>query len=252
MSQTTTRSRLEACAKLPTLLRAFAERPTKSARWKEFCKILSQNRHVLLQKSLELVHLKASQCKFAILVHCKHCNYLFVRISSARFKIGMKKAQAILHWKWHSKKKDNSFSSTFYENVSFMTEQQFSKHNSTFKMQIQNSMNANPRQPTKWDKVYKTMTKWTYSITTLKLQCFSIWRRAWEQEWLDDLQVVSLTDVQRVSEHEISQSPQGISHSSVGSFAFQPMGRQPALLLFGQPYIFSTSWWEDMGHITTM
>lgn len=124
-----------------------------------------------------------------------------------------------------------------------MTEQQFLTHNSTFKMQIQNSMNANnPRQSTKWDKFYKTTTKWTYSITTLKLQYFSIWRRAWEQEWLDVLQVVSLTDVKRISQHEISQSPQGISHSGVGSFALQPMGRQPALLLFGQPYIFSTSW----------
>lgn len=54
-----------------------------------------------------------------------------------------------------------------------------------------------------------------------------------------------LTDVQRVSQHQIAQAPQCIGHGGVGSFALQPVRRQPALLLFGEVSITPTSCSQD-------
>lgn len=68
-------------------------------------------------------------------------------------------------------------------------------------------------------------------------------------------QVVRLTDVQRVSQHQIAQAPQGICHGGVGSFALQPVNRQPALLLFGEVSVTPLScgprqniWWHKLWH----
>lgn len=58
-------------------------------------------------------------------------------------------------------------------------------------------------------------------------------------------QVVRLTDVQRVPQHQIAQAPQGICHGGVGSFAFQPVRRQPALLLFGEVSVTPPSCGQD-------
>lgn len=54
-----------------------------------------------------------------------------------------------------------------------------------------------------------------------------------------------LADVQRVSQHQIAQAPKGIRHGGVGSFAFQPVHRQPALLLFGQVSVTPSSCGQD-------
>lgn len=63
------------------------------------------------------------------------------------------------------------------------------------------------------------------------------------------LQVVSLTDVQRVSQHQVTQAPQCIRHSGVGSFALQPVSGKSALLLFRQVSISPLSCYGNTGFL---
>ena len=63
------------------------------------------------------------------------------------------------------------------------------------------------------------------------------------------LKVVGLTDVKRVSQHQVTQAPQCISHGGVGSFALQPVCWQSALLLFGQVSISPLSCYGNTGFL---
>lgn len=60
-------------------------------------------------------------------------------------------------------------------------------------------------------------------------------------------QVVCLTDIKRVSQHQVTEAPQGICHSGMGSFALQPVSWQPALLLFGEVSITLLSCYGNTG-----
>ena len=55
------------------------------------------------------------------------------------------------------------------------------------------------------------------------------------------LQVVRLPHVQGVAQHQVAEPPQSVCHGVVGPFALQLVGRQPALLLFGQTHVLLSS-----------